>query len=667
MVYIDRKRVGIEEFFASVSPITSRANEFAPADSVEKLDDQPMRMRMNFAEAVNSALKALFTDKTIDVSNYINDDIFELISYPVTADNLERLAPLFEWLAEIQRLNFLENDRHNYEVNNAASRMDKSAGELLKACSNSRDQIITINMRDGDALAYLNEKGWGKASLVFPNVSTKFNSSFPIVGKLFCVDAEYLPDGGYSIGFTVDVEFGDETSLKRTLQDRNWVRLQFRCDEPLSELNLMDYGKWIADSGRRGHSFIDKWCEQLLSKDNTVGEQSLSSDEKELLPIACLFKTAYLISDINEEISFDNKKSLGIPDSIMDMVCSSYKQRRTLKLLEEHGETPLRDYLSKACEEWSCSDEDAAVKSLMDFSAALRNREREGALRKMYAEISDRMMSCTAAFDGNSRLYGNYRQAMDKVGSAAEPQLRSEGFSGDFPHYRRIRGKKCEFISILTTGAWDHSINATMAYKFRISAATKPLDKLPRAKKGGSAQEPPRLVGGIEFEKTAAEDFRDVWSGGVKFAELGFGSDCTVGTVGVDIFDSDEEIVSDEMKLLIGGCGLISVEDTVKVACDAMRGKKKPRWYRQMKGSVGNSRRMSFGKLLLKRLPAALYSDLLLTLVYLIASNLIPISDYLPQLTDQFTIVGLLVCCIALTVACCWITIRRRKNRIWWY
>lgn len=654
MNYIDRKKLGIELLFSSLSSVTSRMNEITAMETVERLCGQPHRMRKKFAAIINSGIKTITNDPSIDVESYLNNDIKELAQYPVTADTIERLLPFFEWLMEIQRQNSLEMDKSRYSLNDVASHMERTAGEFLRTYSNISGQSVAFARRGDSIVMYAQERMWGRASLVFPDAVTRFSGTFPMLGFLFWVDAEYR-DGRCFFSFIVNVEFGDTDPHRRALQDRNWVRLTFESACPCMEFDVLDYGKTLADAGKCGHDFINGWSSELVFKESIIGTNVLSDKEKDLIPMAQIFKIAYQIAEIDETGEMDMCNDMHISDKVLDTLENRYKLDKFKALFQSTGEEELYNKINDAMTAWSCSDFDETSKKIHEFSQLLREKENADTVRPLYKRIITMMCECTAEFNGRSRLFSTYPEAAEKMRSLIEPQLNDMGFEGEFPHYRRRRGKKGEYISVLTADTSEHSMNGRMRYRFELSAAVKKL----KTDENGIW-----TAAGMPFEQTTAEDCRSVSAKNAKFAELGGAYDGVAAVINVDVFDDvkkddDEEFV-DNAAILGRFAG---------VASDSMKGRRSPRWYRKMRkrAFIHPKHKLTFGTAMLRYMPLGLYITVLLSAAYIICDRFFDVAGCIPQLTGNMAIGIALAVGMLVTWLCSVLAIRSKKKRIWRY
>ena len=653
--YIDRKRMGIAEIFSAMHPIFSPSNDMSAKETVRLMCEQSFRTRAKIASGINRAIRRLTGESTVDVEEYINDDIRNLAETPVRADNLNDLLPFMKWLEELHRQNSLAVERSQYSLNDAANHMEREAGEFLRSCSsNMMWQNISIAEEDGGLLLNLTERFWGKAQLFFPGVATSFEGAFPLVGMLFCIEAEHT-DAGFEFSFVVNVEFGTDDMELRALQNRNWVRLTFRCDRPELRPAFFDYGRYLRDFGKCGHGFIEDWCGEAISKEQTLGSASMSEKEQELLPLAKIIRIAYQMAEVNAREGHIPAE-IAIPSKVLELLGNRYRFGLYRELFQETGQQALYDILEKAVEAWGEDETESVSKELWNFAVTLRERERGDSVRLFYDRLIQMMTGCTSEFDGVSRIYGTYSEAEEKMRAVIEPKLLENGFAGSYPHYRRRRGKKGEYISVLTSNVNKRTVNGVMTYYFSISAAVKRLERRGRRKAAEY------YAAGMPFESTTAEDCASVYDRRTKYAQLGGEYDDESIEVNIDIFEgiSDDHQAADTANDLLKFAG---------VALRAFKGKAMPRWYRKKRrrSSVRYKNEITTGGVFMKYLPFGLYLTALLMGAYVVCDRFMDVSRYFPNADGRTALVLSLLAGTAFTLLRTLLRMRSLRRHIWRY
>ncbi len=651
---VDRKKLGLAQFFSEIHPLLSPMNDMNAEETVELLCMQSRRIRKKFADKVNESVSSILKDRTIDVDDYINDDIRELVKYPIGAYTISRLTPVFEWVQTLHRENSFAIERSKYSINDAAAHMDRATCDFVRSCSSNLMWHGISLLRDGDAVILsLREQLWGKASIVFPNVRTKFAGTFPIVGIFFWMDAAYS-DGRYSFAFLIDVEFGDEDLDRRAMQDRNWVRLSFECDCPYMTFEGFDYGKYLSDFGYCGHRFIDAWCGEVLNKEAMLGEKSMSQKELELLPAAKIMLIAYQLADIESGKEIEHQVEGNLSQRVLETLDNRYGFEKIKTLFRDSGQDELCGMLEKAIEAWSESDDFGNTnKQIWSFARLLREKERDDGVRLLYMNLVEMMCGCTSEFSGVSRIYGTYNQAEEKMREIIEPKLLSEGFTGQYPHYRRRRGKKGEYISVNTYDMNSRTVNGVMTYFFSLSSAVKKLER--RGRRGQTEY----FAGGILFDRTTANDCFSVSRKDTKYAELGGIYDDERASINVDVFDNTSDSV-DTAQIL---------QKFADVALKSMNGGSMPRWYKKKrrKSAVKFTPETTFNGMVMKYLPFGIYISILLMGIYVVCDRFFTVTDYISCLTGITAVVISLLAGLALTLICSTVKILRLRKRIWKY
>ena len=638
-------------------PIFSPSNDMNAKETVRLMCEQSFRTRAKIASGINKAIRRLTQDSTVDVEEYLNDDIKNLSENPVGADNLNDLLPFMKWLEELHRVNSLAVERSQYSLNDAANHMERAAGELLRSCSsNMMWQNVTLIQEDDGLLLNLTERFWGKAGLFFPDVTSTFEGTFPLVGMLFSIEAEHT-DAGFEFSFVVNVEFGTDDMELRALQNRNWVRLTFKCGSPELRLSLFDYGKYLLDFGKRGHGFIEDWCSEAISKEQYLGSSSMSDREQELLPLAKILRIAYQMADVE---SFGNgghsPSEIAIPGKVLELLGNRYRFGQYENLFKETGQQELYDILAKAVDAWGEDDMETIAVEMWNFARMLREKERNDLIREFYGRLIQTMCGCTSDFDGISRIYGTYSEAEEKMRSIIEPKLTENGFSGSYPHYRRRRGKKGEYISVLTSNVNKRTVNGVMTYYFSLSAAVKQLERRGKRK---SAE---YFAAGMPFDSTTAEDCAAVYDGRTKYTELGGIYDGESAEINIDIFEgmSGENPTADTAEELL---------PFVDVALDAFKGKSIPRWYRKKrrKSSVRYKNEITASGTVMKFFPFGLYISALLMGAYVVCNRFFDVSGYIPGADARTALVFSLLTGFVLTLICTVLRMRSLRRHIWRY
>lgn len=654
---VDRKKLGMAQLFSELHPLLSPMNDMDAEETVELLCLQPRRTRRKFAEKINEGIDRITADRTVDVEEYINDDIRELAKYPVTSDGMPRLLSFIDWIQTLHRENSFAIDRSHYSVNDAASHMERATGDFVKSCFSNLMWHGVSFVREGDTITLnLRERLWGKAGLVFPDVQTKFIGTFPIVGIFFWMDAEYR-DGKFLFTFLIDVEFGDEDLDLRAMQDRNWVKLSFECGCPYMIFEGFDYGKYLSDFGYCGHRFVDAWCGEVLNKEAMLGERSLTQKEVELLPIAKIMLIAYQLADIDSGREIEHQVEGNLSQKVLETLDNRYGFEKIKTLFKDSRQEELCDMLEKAIEAWSESDDFGETnRQVWSFARLLKEKEREDSVRLLYQNIVKLMCECTAEFSGVSKIYGTYTYAEDKMREIIEPKLLSEGFTGQYPHYRRRQGSKGEYISVNTYDMSNRTVNGVMTYFFSLSSAVKKLERRGRRK------DAEYFAGGIPFDETTADDCYSVFSKDTKYAELGGMYDNERAAIHVDVFEgvSDDEKETDTAQIL---------NRFADVAFDGMKGKKMPRWYKKKrrKSAVKLTPETTIDDMIVKFLPFGLYLSILLMGAYVVCGRFFTITDYISRLTGAVAVVISLLAGLVFTLLCSVIKMLSLKKRIWRY
>ena len=557
----------------------------------------------------------------------------------------------------LHRENALAIDRARYRVNDAAAHMDHASGDLLRACFENLMWHGVSFVREGDAIVLnLRERLWGKARLVFPGVETQFIGTFPMVGMFFCMDGAYH-EGRFSFTFLIDVEFGDEELERRAMQDRNWVRLAFECGCPTMECEYFDYGKTLSDFGCRHHRFIEGWCSEVLGKEAMLGDGSLSTREKDLLPLAKILLMSYQLADLESGLEVGQRVEGNLSQKVLELLDNRYGLAQFQSLFVDNGQEALFELLQGAIEAWGEDDDfEETNRHVWELARGLRRLEREDRIRPFYQALTARMLDCSAEFQGVSRIYGSYAQAAETMRDMIEPKMLAEGFEGTYPHYRRRRGGKGEYISVLTHDMNNRTINGTMTYFFSLSAAVRKLEKQGRRKDAAY------FAGEVPFAQSTAEDCAAAFCREVRYAELGGQADDVKAKISVDVFEGLSENECDPNT----ASELLRYAD---VAIIAMKGKAMPRWYRRVRrrSPTRPEPETTFNDWLTHYLPWGICLAGLLMVLYIVCGRFVSVTEWVPGLTGTAAVIFSLLAGLVLPLVCAVIKRIRLRRRIWRY
>lgn len=655
--FIDRKRLGISEVFSSMHPIFSPSNDMNAKETVRLMCEQKHGTRARIAAGINAGLRKITHNSTVDVDEYLNDEIRNLSENPVRADTLNMLVPFMEWLMELHRQNSLAIDRSQYSLNDAANHMEKTAGEFLRCSStNMMWQNISLTQEEDGLLMAFQERFWGKAGLFFPHVRTSFEGTLPLVGMLFCIEAEHT-DAGFEFSFVVNVEFGTDDMELRAIQNRNWVRLTFACDRPELRLSLFDYGATLRDFGKRGRGFIEDWCAEAVSKEQSLGSVSLSEREQELLPLAKILRIAYQLAEVGKEAEEEHLSGkIAIPGKVLELLGNRYRVSLYEPLFKETGQQALYDVLKSASEAWDEDEHEVIAENLWDFAHLLDTKEREDELRALYDRLTGMMLACTSAFDGVSGIYGTYPEAEEKMRVLIEPKLLESGFTGSYPHYRRRRGKRGEYISVLTPVVNRRTVNGVMTYYFCLAAAVKKLER--RGKRGSYEY----FAAGMPFEDTTAEDCRAVSRRYAKFAELGGAFDDESAEIHIELFDG----IPGEGDAVDTADALLPYVD---VALLGFKGKPMPRRYqkKRRRSPVKPVNETTVSGMFMKFLPIGLYIAVLLMGAYVVCNRFWDVKSVVGFLDRRAALLLSLLAGLVIPLVCAVTRRLFQRRHIWRY
>ncbi|MBE6754661.1 MAG: hypothetical protein E7559_10010, partial [Ruminococcaceae bacterium] len=229
MNYIDRKAIGLEQYFAKCSSSFSSLNEFSEADITIHLQQAPLRTRIALAQMIHNSLRQLKEDFR-GLDRIIPSDLFrQYASVNALVCTPDGLLPFFRWLMELQRANEQRRILCLSELSSCTARLDIDSRSFFQNFFSLNNQRVVVSP-DGDSIVMTTaEREWGKVAAVFERCGLDNPDALPLLGFAFGQECILLEDGRYQINLLIDTEFGDVEYCERLLSDSGWLEFSFTC------------------------------------------------------------------------------------------------------------------------------------------------------------------------------------------------------------------------------------------------------------------------------------------------------------------------------------------------------------------------------------------------------------------------------------------------------
>lgn len=442
MKHINRFQIGIELFLSQISTITSPANDVSPEETIELLKEQSFSAQTEFCKKIQSGLRRLISDR-YDVSSFIPARVKAVAESQFTPTP-ERLLPIFKWVASLHRTNQQMRVQWLSDLKNVSDRIGADAGHFLESFSMMTSQRISLVRVEDRMVLSVPDRLWGQAKLIFEDAACNMPDALPCFGYIFWVEAD-TTENGYVFRLLIDSEFSETVYTERLLQNKNWVEFSIECSSAVLAANLCDYTLRVRNSGRGAFETSMICCRELLHKASILGVYALNPAERELLGVAQILLHTGVLQQLDT-------KNLLPPLPADDLFENRYSFERAAAYFQQscgiQGDR-LHQLLMQILDAYEEGLQKKFAKYLAQFSDYWEQLVKTGRIRVISHPLQRSFAKATAGFrEGYSfeRYLSDARAALSRTFS---PLLEEHGFSGSFPHFRRIRRHKAEFLSFV--------------------------------------------------------------------------------------------------------------------------------------------------------------------------------------------------------------------------
>ncbi len=493
MKYLNRQRLGIEAFLASKSGMFSRHNELDPDEFISRLKEQPYAVRSKVALDVKSAVTEL-TSGRYDTGSLIPPHIAALSADQCSADRVGKMRPFFVWLQGIWRDNDQARSEWRSQLNTVAKSLNSVAGECILAVSTgyNNQRGLLEQREDGLIELSLHERRWGRLSIRFPQCEVLSEGAVTTLGFMYIVEGELLEGDRYRFDILFDTEFITDDKTIRALRGGAWHQVSFTCGAPEVRLDAVNYALSADIRGASRLETVRYSSEVLCEKASLAGEAMLSAAERTALPAARLIASTKILSDKGK--SGDLKSE----DMLIDLADNRYMFERVADIFEKEKAEPLCRLMGKAIDCMESEDIDGALKNLRILPKLMDDLCSHGHLMPLLVRLHDMMKTAGGCEESESTREQIFRKAAEGFKNAAEPKILKMGFEGTYPHYRRIRHGKAEYITAIIEREPEALEGSDLRYGFSLCASQVKMKR--KERKAGVLRE-------IEFEKTIGTDF----------------------------------------------------------------------------------------------------------------------------------------------------------------
>ncbi len=492
MKYLNRQKLGIEAFLASRSNVLSRHNELDPDEFINRLRVQPYAVRLRVANDVREAIAELSGGK-YDTASLIPPHIIALSEGQCSPDRVGKMRPFFSWLQSLWRDNDQARSEWISQLKTVARNLNAVSGDCLMAVSTgyNNQRGLLERREDGSVELSMHERRWGRLSINFPNCEIIEGQSLPILGFVYIIEGEALEDGRFRFEILFDTEFFPANDFVRALKPTAWRHASFICDAPGAQLAAVNYALAAEIRGASRLESVRYSSEILCEKASLAGEAMLSAAERSALNVAKLLYATKLLAEKGK------KGDARLDDILLDLADNRYAFEKITELFRKEKAEPIAKLLEKSVQYLDSDDVDRALNTMTKIAPVMDSLCAEGELVPLLEKLHSMMLAAGECEESGDTREAVFRKAAAAFADALEPQLRKMGFEGKYPHYRRIRHGRAEYISAVTEREGEALEDGRLHFSFIIAAAQTRMKRSER--KAG-------VLRGIDFDKTYGTD-----------------------------------------------------------------------------------------------------------------------------------------------------------------
>jgi hypothetical protein len=329
-------------------------------------------------------------------------------------------------------------------MNNCVSHIGGQAGSILSNIADRKYTTVSVRLETDDLVISLPDYAWGHAELVFPKPQGLSQLSPIHNGNLYLVEGVYSEEDGYSFSFLINRENSDSYLDYRLLKASCWEDIGFTSKEPWARVQLKDYPAALEANGYSGYTLFSACCDQLVKKARILGSAFLGLKEKRLWNFAEFWRATGLIEDDYGTATYDE-------DFLKSLISNRYGFDQVISTAEELLFIPkCTQFLRNAAEVAELGGERLAFAWIFKFYKYVSRLIRENRLQCFGSRAAEAFKDASEEVNAVNCETGTFLQsaASAAVAEVLEPWLSIMGYTGSFPHYRRMKAVRGDFITV---------------------------------------------------------------------------------------------------------------------------------------------------------------------------------------------------------------------------
>lgn len=463
MKYIDRTKIGLEMFLGQLSPLTSATTTESPENISKEMQLGTYTAQVAECRRIQGGLRRLISSR-YNLKDTIPARV-RMVAESQFTPSADRMVPVFRWAQNLQRENAQARVRWLYALNDATAALCEEAKAFLRSSSELAAQRVSVLPEENAVVLTVPDSLWGQISLRFTGIDPAQIPKTPVFGYLFWAEADRCDDK-FEFRLTIDTEFSDTPYHERLLQSKNWQEVTFCCASVESSVRYCNYTARVEACGAVESDAMLLCLSELLRKHALLGTQSLSGPEHHLVGLATLFGALGLVPNV--------PVSSGNLPPMLKLMENRYQLTQCVRMLERLNTafcTGLAELLEEAADHYDNEELMFCRKILDVFCEKFREAQRDGQIRPLASSVLCSLREGTAAYTHSEPFAAHYNDTRCRIEATVLPLLEKHGFTGTFPHYRRLHGKRAEYISFTTDTAPTATADGSLLIHYAVAAA----------------------------------------------------------------------------------------------------------------------------------------------------------------------------------------------------
>lgn len=285
---------------------------------------------------------------------------------------------------------------------------------------------------------------WGEMIFEYPEAAVTGVELKECEGWMMWAEVERLEER-YEFSFLFNTDGSEILSMESIMRDKNWIEFKIRCKNPSIKIINCNYAHRWNETGCQSTKIFLESCRALITKAKDIGTLYLNEKERGLLYLAQLYEC--FSSAINPEITDANTIDAL---KLEEFVNNQYGFEQTCNIISQTGDTEILEVLNnlkKYAEKKDIKKEAAECKSLLN---TMEDRDKSSQGRLFYKNLAELMMEAASEYDKEWPGRSNFLKTRSGIIKVIEPSIIKMGFTGEFPHYRRISKSIGEYITIFS-------------------------------------------------------------------------------------------------------------------------------------------------------------------------------------------------------------------------